>query len=295
MTALAALLIALCLLAAPAHAASLAELRAAALEAVNADRAAHGLPALQRDPALDAAAQAHAEDMRERGYFAHASPEGRDAMDRYRAAGGERWRKVGENIGRCAHCGAPDAAAVRALQQGWMNSPEHRRNILDPGYRNFGFGMAAGDGEQHAVQTFSGPGVSGGPALPQAELRERAAALANRLRAEAGVSALTESARLSEAARVFLEERLPAGELRGAADALLGRLDGDWGAVAVLVGQCGGCGAAPTAADVERFMADWSSEAGYRRRLLDPAFTAFGFALWADGDGRKVALALLGR
>jgi uncharacterized protein YkwD len=296
MPLLAALLIGLCLLAAPAHAASLDELRAAALEAVNADRDAHGLSALRPDPALDAAAQAHAEDMRERGYFGHVSPEGRTAMDRYRAAGGERWRKIGENVGRCARCGAPGADRVRSFQEGWMNSPEHRRNILDPGYRRFGFGMVGGGGEQYAVQTFSGPGgLDGEAALAQAELRARAAAFANRLRAEAGAPALAESARLSEAARVFLEERLPGGALQGAAGALLDRLGGDWGAVAVLVGQCGGCGLAATGADVERFMRDWSGEAGYRGRLLDPAFAAFGFALWTDGEGRKVALALLAR
>jgi uncharacterized protein YkwD len=156
--------------------------------------------------------------------------------------------------------------------------------------------MIGGGGEQYAVQTFSGPGVPDGEAaLPQAELRARAAAFANRLRAEAGAPALAESARLSEAARVFLEERLPAGALQGAAGALLDRLGGDWGAVAVLVGQCGGCGLAATRADVERFMGDWSGEAGYRGRLLDPAFAAFGFALWTDGEGRKVALTLLAR
>ena len=278
-----------------AGAASLAELRAAALEAVNADRKARGLPALEPAEALDEAALAHAEDMRERDYFAHESPEGRSVMDRYRAAGGERWRKVGENIAKCGRCGAPDVARVRSFEEGWMNSPEHRANILDPGYRRFGFGMVGEGGEQYAVQTFSGPGRTQGEAASPSELADRAVALVNQSRREADAAPLEGSGALNRAARAVLDERLPDGELRGAARAALDRLGGDWREVAVLIGECGGCGSQATAADVERFLDNWSQEPGYRRRLRDADFSRLGFALWTDGAGRKVALALLGR
>src|SRR5512132_4135323 len=79
----------------------LTELRSKALKLVNEAREQHGLPALQSRPELDRAAQAHAEDMLNRSYFDHVSPEGKTVFDRYVAAGGSRWRLVAENICRC--------------------------------------------------------------------------------------------------------------------------------------------------------------------------------------------------
>ena len=109
----------------------LPELRSKALELVNEAREKHGLPDLQPRPELDRAAQAHAEDMLNRNYFDHVSPEGKTVFDRYVAAGGSRWRLVAENIGRCATCkGSPRIADVTRLQDGWMRSAPHRENIL---------------------------------------------------------------------------------------------------------------------------------------------------------------------
>src|SRR5690606_13531909 len=119
-------------------------------------------PLTLSDP-LNAAAQAHAEDMLARGYYDHLSPEGEDVADRYRAAGGGEWRRVQENIATCSPCaGAPGAGLVARLHEGWMDSPGHRENILRPGITRFGFGIAAGrDGPLYAVQTFAGPGAQG--------------------------------------------------------------------------------------------------------------------------------------
>ena len=268
-------------------------MRAAALAAVNADRAAAGLPPLQAEPALEEAAQRHADDMRARGYAGHVSPEGRDAADRYREAGGEAWRKVGENIAQCGGCGAPGEAMLRAFQRGWMESPGHRGNILDPGYRRFGFGLAAVDGQQVAVQTFAGPGGEGTGAAP-ADLPAFAAALVNARRAEAGAAPLEPDEALSEAARDYLARQLPDGSLDGAADAMLGA-GSRWRRLVVLIGECGGCGAGPGGGGAERFVRMWSEDGAQGQRLLDPGFSYLGFALWADGRGRKVALALLAR
>ena len=67
----------------------LPELRSKALEVVNEAREQHGLPPLQSRPELDRAAQAHAEDMLNRNYFDHVSPEEKTVFDRYVAAGRE--------------------------------------------------------------------------------------------------------------------------------------------------------------------------------------------------------------
>ncbi len=95
--------------------ADLAAVRREVLEKVNAERAKAHVRPLLLDPRLDAAAQRHAEDMLARGYFAHASPEGKTVRQRAEAAG-YRWHAVGENI-------ALGQLSVDEVVQAWMKSP----------------------------------------------------------------------------------------------------------------------------------------------------------------------------
>jgi uncharacterized protein YkwD len=111
----------------------------AAVLAVNARRRKAGAPALRSSPALDKAAQGHAEDMLARGYFAHESPSGTSVRERAREAGFD-WRAIGENI-------AEGQFSVAQVMEGWMNSPEHRRNILDPDYTELGVGLVTAKGK----------------------------------------------------------------------------------------------------------------------------------------------------
>lgn len=182
----------------------LRELRSEALELVNEAREQHGLPALQSRPELDRAAQAHVEDMLNRNYFDHVSPEGKTVFDRYVAAGGSRWRLVAENIGRCATCkGPPRIADVTRLQEGWMRSASHRENILNPGVTQFGFGMVAAAGRGlYAVQSFAGPGTSPSPAarrLSKSEQLTFALDLINHARRRKGVAEVRPSTALTDA------------------------------------------------------------------------------------------------
>src|ERR1700752_4128765 len=71
-------------------------IQARALELVNETRQEHGLPPLALEQQLNAAAQAHADDMFARHYYGHASPEGRSAADRYVLAGGRKRRMSAE-------------------------------------------------------------------------------------------------------------------------------------------------------------------------------------------------------
>jgi uncharacterized protein YkwD len=114
----------------------LARVRAAILDRVNAERRRAGVAALRANERLDLAAQRHAEDMLARGYFAHASPEKRTVRDRARAAG-YNWWMIGENI-------AEGQFSVDEVMDTWMKSPGHRRNILDPGFKELGSGVALG-------------------------------------------------------------------------------------------------------------------------------------------------------
>jgi uncharacterized protein YkwD len=116
----------------------LARLRAAMLDRVNAERKRAGVRPLAANPRLDQAAQRHAADMLARRYFAHESPEGNTVRERSKAAGYD-WREIGENI-------AEGQLTVAEVMDSWMHSPGHRRNLLDPGFRELGVGIALGRG-----------------------------------------------------------------------------------------------------------------------------------------------------
>jgi uncharacterized protein YkwD len=106
--------------------------------------------------------------MLRRHYYAHETPEGKNPRDRFLAAGGSPSSLVEENIARCAGCPVPpEAAAVDSLQRSWMNSPEHRENILARGIDRMGFGIAGDQGALYAVQDFAGPGCHAAPRMAE--------------------------------------------------------------------------------------------------------------------------------
>jgi uncharacterized protein YkwD len=124
----------------------LAKVRAEMLAAVNAERRRNGARPLRAESQLDLSAQRHAEDMLARGYFAHESPSGTTVRERSRAAGYE-WRAIGENI-------AFGQLSVKEVMETWMNSPGHRRNILEPKFTDLGTGLAMGKGKDGTYQIY---------------------------------------------------------------------------------------------------------------------------------------------
>src|SRR3954451_4793242 len=111
---------------------------------LNAERASRGLTALKPDRQLQRAALEHGGDMVGHQYFAHEGRDGSQPAERIRAAGylsgGGAWR-IGENLA----WGTGDLASPRAIVAAWMHSPGHRANILQPQYRQIGFGVIAGN------------------------------------------------------------------------------------------------------------------------------------------------------
>ncbi len=95
---------------------------------------------LTPDPVLRSAAREHSRDMGEGNYFEHVSRDGRSPTDRMHAAG---WsgRMGGENIYGGQKGGAPMTAAE--VVQGWMDSPGHCVNIMNPRFKTLGVGFAA--------------------------------------------------------------------------------------------------------------------------------------------------------
>jgi uncharacterized protein YkwD len=110
---------------------------------VNGVRAQHGLRAVRANGKLRVAARRHAGDMAAHDFFAHDSPAGTTVSSRVRSAGylgGVREWWLGEALA----WGKASAGAPRAILRGLLNSPPHRRILLDPNFRDLGVGVARG-------------------------------------------------------------------------------------------------------------------------------------------------------
>jgi uncharacterized protein YkwD len=92
-------------------------------------------PALRLATTLNEAALAHALDMLRHGYFDHIARDGSTPGMRV-AASGYRYQMVGENIAEGPQ--TPEEAV-----QGWLESPGHCQNIMDPRYTDMGLAFAA--------------------------------------------------------------------------------------------------------------------------------------------------------
>jgi uncharacterized protein YkwD len=128
----AAALVAAALLALPAAAgaSSRSGSEASLLREINRARVAHGVPALHYDAALARAARAHSLDMARKGYFAHGAFTSR--MLQF----GVHGPFVGENLA----WGNGSFGSPRGIVSAWLRSPEHRANLLRPGFRRIGLG-----------------------------------------------------------------------------------------------------------------------------------------------------------
>ncbi|MFE2151114.1 CAP domain-containing protein [Streptomyces lavendulae] len=101
---------------------------------VNKERAAVGCPAVTVNAQLTKAAQDHSADMAAHATMSHTGSDGSDPGQRITAAQ-YMWKTYGENVAY----GYPTAAKV---MEGWMNSPGHKRNILDCSFKEIGVGLA---------------------------------------------------------------------------------------------------------------------------------------------------------
>jgi uncharacterized protein YkwD len=97
-------------------------------------------PPLTWHPALAQAALAHSADMARQRYFNHQGKDGRAVSDRASAAG-YRWRLIGENI-----AAGQDAAAEAVA--GWLDSPGHCVNIMNPKFTEMGSAFAISGGDK---------------------------------------------------------------------------------------------------------------------------------------------------
>ncbi len=145
---------------------SAAQSLATTLCLINAQRTMAGLPPLVENTLLDQAGTAHNNDMIANDYFAHVSPAGKTVLDWITASGfllAENGYVIGENIA----WGTYTLATPQAIVTAWMNSPDHRANILDPSYTDTGIAIAPqvpaslGLGQPGALYTENFAGITG--------------------------------------------------------------------------------------------------------------------------------------
>ena len=96
----------------------------------NAQRQANGIAALSLDPELTKAANIRAQEIAT--LFSHTRPDGRKCFTVLDQIGYSYW-SAGENI-------AAGYGNSSAVMNGWMNSPGHRSNILNAGFKRLGVG-----------------------------------------------------------------------------------------------------------------------------------------------------------
>lgn len=125
-----------------------APMGAEVLALVNKARAKKRLTPLVCDARLARAARLHAEDMCANKYLSHTSKDGRAFHERFTAQGAE-FMAAGENV-------AHGQTTPQEVHTGWMNSAEHRKNMLNKEFVRLGVGYAVCGGRPYWVQGFAG-------------------------------------------------------------------------------------------------------------------------------------------
>ncbi len=130
-------------------ASELEQYRQQLLALINADREAHSLfPVVLGN---NSAAQGHAEDMLRQDYISHWDPLGLTPYMRYTLAGGEAYEAENVALG---YGGKSTTESLAEAQKWLMNSPGHRRNILDRWHNRVNLGIACNESACAVVQQF---------------------------------------------------------------------------------------------------------------------------------------------
>jgi uncharacterized protein YkwD len=144
-------------------------------ELVNEEREKHGLQSLRWDEKLANIARKHSKDMATHGYVSHINLRGEDATQRglnegyrcYKDYGHYYTEGLAENIfqnnlyrsikyifGIPFYKWSDLEGIARSTVQGWMESPSHSKNILNPNYDKEGIGVAISSYRVYITQNF---------------------------------------------------------------------------------------------------------------------------------------------
>ncbi|MCC6905952.1 MAG: hypothetical protein IT326_08930 [Anaerolineae bacterium] len=112
--------------------------RQAVLDLVNQARCASNLNPLVLNDKLSKAAELHSVDMAINEFFSHTSATTGSTPSQRITAQQYSWWTVGENI-------AAGYDTLEGVFEGWMASPGHKANILNPNFREMGLGHVVFD------------------------------------------------------------------------------------------------------------------------------------------------------
>ncbi|CAA9526531.1 MAG: hypothetical protein AVDCRST_MAG85-3284 [uncultured Solirubrobacteraceae bacterium] len=111
---------------------------------VNETRLAYGLRAVRPHAVLARAGRGHAQDMVDRGYFSHRSPDGLSPIQRIMGGGYRRDRRGRLTTGEVLAWARDEADTPATIVNAWMESPSHRRVLLYGRFRFAGVAVAVG-------------------------------------------------------------------------------------------------------------------------------------------------------
>ncbi|MDD5221234.1 MAG: CAP domain-containing protein [Candidatus Pacebacteria bacterium] len=106
------------------------------VDLTNTARQEHSLHILKPNFLLEQAAQLKANDMAQKGYFSHNSPEGITPWHWFDEVG-YPYTYAGENL-------AVNFSDSGVLHQAWLDSPSHKANIVNANFTEIGIGTATG-------------------------------------------------------------------------------------------------------------------------------------------------------
>ena len=110
-------------------------------DATNRARRDHDVDAIASDPHLATIARSHSCHMVDADFSGHETPSGTTLTDRYDRASYD-WRRCGENVPNHYPDDPDDATAIaREIVAGWLDSPGHRENLLEPDWHVEGVGV----------------------------------------------------------------------------------------------------------------------------------------------------------
>jgi uncharacterized protein YkwD len=118
----------------------------AILADVNVSRSQAGLPGLAANGQLTCLAQGWSSYLASTGSFFH-----RDLNAVIQSPGYGGYHTLGENILR-----GPASMTAGDMHLAWMNSPDHRANVLSPAFSSVGIGVAYANGQVWATEDFGG-------------------------------------------------------------------------------------------------------------------------------------------
>lgn len=107
------------------------------LNLTNNERAKYGAASLSWNYKLATAARSKAQDMIDKDYFSHTSPDGRTPWS-FITAAGYNYIYAGENL-------AMNFTSAEDVMSAWMASGSHRDNILSGNFKELGVGVVTGE------------------------------------------------------------------------------------------------------------------------------------------------------